>query len=87
MYEYVLSLVVENDLGVLARIASVFRQKMINIKSLHVEETIDTEKSIMNIRIETTPDLAENVKKVLAKKEDVYTINLQVIHSTVAVAR
>lgn len=76
MNSYEMSMIVENDLGTLARIALAFRQKMISVQSLHVEELFDGSQSVMNISLETTYDLMENMRNLLLNKEDVHSVSV-----------
>ncbi len=65
---HTLSVLVENQSGVLARIAGLFSGRGFNIASLSVGETIDPEVSRMTIVVETNSHTLEQVVKQLQKQ-------------------
>ncbi|MGB2599602.1 MAG: acetolactate synthase small subunit [Candidatus Omnitrophota bacterium] len=75
MEKFVLSVLVENKFGVLARIAGLFSARGFNIDSLAVGETEDPEISRMTIVVEADEKILEQVKKQLNKLID--TISVQ----------
>lgn len=65
---HTLSVLVENQSGVLARIAGLFSGRGFNIASLSVGETIDPDVSRMTIVVETNSHTLEQVVKQLQKQ-------------------
>lgn len=63
----VLNVLVENQFGVLARIAGLFSGRGFNIKSLSVSETLDPSLSIMTIVTEGDEKILEQITKQLNK--------------------
>jgi acetolactate synthase-1/3 small subunit len=63
----VISVLVENQSGVLARIAGLFSGRGFNIASLSVGETVDPDISRMTIVVEEDPQTLEQVVKQLQK--------------------
>ena len=72
--KYVLSVLVENKFGVLARIAGLFSARGFNIDSLAVAETADSATSRMTIVVDADEKTFEQVKKQLNKLIDVISI-------------
>ncbi|HDL09761.1 MAG TPA: acetolactate synthase small subunit [Candidatus Omnitrophica bacterium] len=72
--KYVLSVLVENKFGVLARIAGLFSARGFNIDSLAVGETDDPTISRMTIVVDADERTFEQVKKQLNKLIDVISI-------------
>ena len=72
--KYVLSVLVENKFGVLARIAGLFSARGFNINSLAVGETDDPTVSRMTIVVDADERTFEQVKKQLNKLIDVISI-------------
>ncbi len=64
---HTLSVLVENQTGVLARIAGLFSGRGYNIAALSVGETIDPELSRMTIVVEADPNTLEQCVKQLQK--------------------
>src|SRR5919108_3371802 len=64
---HIISILVENEFGVLARVAGLFSGRGFNIKSLTVAETLDP--SISRITLETSGDdqIVEQITKQLNK--------------------
>ncbi len=60
-----LSLYVENDIGVLARVAGLFAGKNYNLDSLTVGTTNDVTMSLMTISLTSDDALFEQIKKQL----------------------
>ncbi|NQT32084.1 MAG: acetolactate synthase small subunit [Candidatus Omnitrophica bacterium] len=67
MENFVISALVENKFGVLARVAGLFSARGFNIKSLAVGETEDPEVSRMTIVAEADEKILEQIKKQLNK--------------------
>lgn len=63
----VLNVLVENQFGVLARVAGLFSGRGFNIKSLSVAETLDPTLSIMTIVTEGDERILEQITKQLNK--------------------
>ena len=74
MNSYVLSVLVENKFGVLARIAGLFSARGFNISSLAVAETESPDTSRMTIVVNADERTFEQVKKQLNKLIDVISI-------------
>lgn len=72
--KYVLSVLVENKFGVLARIAGLFSARGFNIDSLAVGETEDPTISRMTIVVDADEHTFEQVKKQLNKLIDVISV-------------
>ena len=72
--KYTLSVLVENQFGVLARIAGLFSARGFNISSLAVAETEDPTVSIMTIVVEGDDRIVDQVKKQLNKLIDVIKV-------------
>ncbi len=64
---HILSVLVENEFGVLARVAGLFSGRGFNIESLCVAETLDPKYSIMTIVTYGDEDIMEQIKKQLNK--------------------
>ena len=71
MDKHVLSVLVKNSSGVLSRVAGLFSRRGYNIDSLTVGRTEKPELSRMTITMFADSDTVEQVKKQLAKLEDV----------------
>lgn len=65
MREYAFSVLVENEFGVLSRIANLFSSRGYNIRSLAVGETEDPAISRMIISVLGEPKIIEQIKKQL----------------------
>lgn len=65
----VLSVLVDNESGVLQRVASLFSRRNYNISSLTVSETEDEKFSRMTIETYTEPENFRQIKRQLAKLE------------------
>lgn len=65
--ERTIIVLVENSVGVLARVSGLFSARGFNIKSLSVGETEDPEVSVMTIVVDEDERTAEQVRKQLAK--------------------
>lgn len=65
--ERTIVVLVENSVGVLARVSGLFSARGFNIKSLSVGETEDPEVSVMTIVVDEDERTAEQVRKQLAK--------------------
>ncbi len=64
---HILSVLVENEFGVLARVAGLFSGRGFNIESLCVAETLDPKYSIMTIVTSGDENIMEQIKKQLNK--------------------
>lgn len=65
----VLSVLVDNESGVLQRVASLFSRRNYNISSLTVSETEDEKFSRMTIETYTEPENFRQIKRQIAKLE------------------
>lgn len=74
MKRYVLSLLVENNSGVLSRIAGLFARRCFNIDSLTVGPTQDEKLSRMTITVIGDEQILEQIKKQLNKLIEVIKI-------------
>ena len=73
--KHIISVIVENKFGVLARIAGLFSARGYNISSLAVSETNDPEVSCMTIVVEAEDEkILEQIKKQLNRLIDVLTV-------------
>lgn len=81
--KFVLSLLVNNEAGVLTRVSGLFSRRGFNIDSLSVEETEDTH--ISRITITGTGDeyVKEQIVKQLEKLHDVKAVELMDLEKTV----
>ncbi|MCH5316155.1 MAG: acetolactate synthase small subunit [Eubacterium sp.] len=71
----VLSVLVDNESGVLQRVASLFSRRAYNISSLTVSETEDENFSRMTIETYTEPENFRQIKRQLAKLEIVKKVS------------
>jgi acetolactate synthase I/III small subunit len=71
MMKHIISVLVENKFGVLARIAGLFSARGFNINSLAVGETEDPSVSRMTIVVKGDDKILEQVKKQLNKLIDI----------------
>ena len=72
---HIISVLVENKFGVLARVAGLFSARGYNIASLAVSETLDPSISYMTIVVEAEDEkILEQIKKQLNKLIDIITI-------------
>lgn len=67
--KFVLSVLVDNESGVLQRVASLFSRRNYNISSLTVSETEDEKFSRMTIETYTEPENFRQIKRQLLKLE------------------
>lgn len=72
----VFSLLVDNEAGVLSRIAGLFSRRSYNIESLTVGETQEKGISRMTVVAEGEPEVLEQIHKQLAKLIDVREIKI-----------
>jgi len=72
--KHIISVLVENKFGVLARVAGLFSARGFNINSLAVGETEDPAISRMTIVVEGDERTLEQIKKQLHKLIDVMTV-------------
>lgn len=76
MEKYVLSVLVDNSIGVLNRVASLFSRRGYNIKSLNVAETEKSNISRMTIVVEGDLRTVEQIEKQLLKLYDVSQVKI-----------
>ncbi|MDD4956452.1 MAG: acetolactate synthase small subunit [Candidatus Omnitrophica bacterium] len=74
MPRFIISALVENKFGVLARVAGLFSARGFNIDSLAVGETEDPDTSRMTIVVDADEKILEQVKKQLNKLIDVIRV-------------
>ena len=74
MKKHVISVLVENQFGVLARVANLFSARAFNIHSLTVGETEDPGVSRMTIVVVGDNDILEQIQKQLNKLIDVIKV-------------
>jgi acetolactate synthase-1/3 small subunit len=79
----VFSLLVDNEAGVLSRIAGLFSRRGYNIESLTVGETEEKSISRMTVVAEGEPEVLEQIEKQLAKLIDVRQIKMLPADSSV----
>lgn len=85
MEKHTLSVLVENEFGVLTRIAGLFSGRGYNIESLCVAPTLDKKFSRMTIVTLASPDVMEQIVKQLNKLVNV--LKVQTVADTAAVNR
>lgn len=76
MRKMVMSVLVVNTAGFLARVAGLFSRRNYNIDSLTVSETTDPKYSNMTIVATGDDEVLEQIRKQVAKLEDVKEINI-----------
>ena len=74
MRRMVLSILVDNTSGVLSRVSGLFSRRGYNIDSLTVSETQDEKLSRMTVAVTGDDPILEQIKKQVAKLEDVREI-------------
>lgn len=74
MRQAVFSILVENEAGVLSRVAGLFSRRGYNIDSLTVGVTLNPQYSRMTITVTGDDDILEQIQKQLAKLVDVKEI-------------
>lgn len=72
--EQTISILVNNQPGVLSRVGGIFGRHGYNIKSLCVAETTNPEVSRITLTSESDPDFTEKIKKQLEKLVDVIEV-------------
>ncbi len=85
MSKKVFSLLVDNQAGVLSRVAGLFSRRGYNIDSLTVGETEDPKRSRMTIVTSGEPEILEQIEKQLLKLVDV--VEIRVLPADAAVCR
>lgn len=80
---HVLSLLVSNHFGVLTRVTNLFGRRGFNIRELTVGETRDKSLSRITILTEGDEHTIEQIKRQLAKLEDVKAVKVLPQNSTV----
>lgn len=78
MQKYILSVTVQNNAGVLARVSSLFGRRGYNIDSLTVSATTNPKISRMSIIVQGDEPILEQIMKQLFKLEEV--INVEHLH-------
>jgi len=74
MEKFILSVLVENKFGVLARVAGLFSARGFNISSLAVAETEDATLSRITMVVDANEKILEQIKKQLNKLIDVVKV-------------
>ena len=75
MQKYILSVVVQNNAGVLARVSSLFGRRGYNIDSLTVSATTNPKISRMSIIVQGDEPVLEQIIKQLLKLEEVMRVD------------
>ena len=75
MQKYILSVTVQNNAGVLARVSSLFGRRGYNIDSLTVSATTDPKVSRMSIIVQGDEPILEQIIKQLLKLEEVQRVD------------
>ena len=75
MQKYILSVTVQNNAGVLARVSSLFGRRGYNIDSLTVSATTDPKVSRMSIIVQGDEPILEQIMKQLSKLEEVICVD------------
>ena len=75
MDKYILSVIVQNNAGVLARVSSLFGRRGYNIDSLTVSATTDPKISRMSIIVQGDEPILEQIIKQLLKLEEVQRVD------------
>ncbi|HJA48630.1 MAG TPA: acetolactate synthase small subunit [Candidatus Agathobaculum intestinipullorum] len=75
MEKYILSVTVQNNAGVLARVSSLFGRRGYNIDSLTVSATTDPKVSRMSIIVQGDEPILEQIIKQLLKLEEVQRVD------------
>ena len=75
MEKYILSVVVQNNAGVLARVASLFGRRGYNIDSLTVSATTDPKISRITIVVTGDDAILEQIIKQVSKLEETIVVN------------
>lgn len=81
--KFILSILVNNEAGVLTRVSSLFSRRAFNIDSLSVGETENPEISRITISAKGDEHTKEQIVKQLMKLHDVITVELMDIENTV----
>ncbi len=74
--EYVLSVKVSNNIGVLPRVSGLFARRGYNIKSLNAAETEEPDISRLTIVVSADLRILEQIKNQLAKLYDVHDVKI-----------
>ncbi len=75
MEKYILSVVVKNNAGVLARVSSLFGRRGYNIDSLTVSATTDPKISRITLVVAGDDAILEQITKQLSKLEEVVSVD------------
>lgn len=75
MEKYILSVIVQNNAGVLARVSSLFGRRGYNIDSLTVSATTDPKISRITIVVKGDDAILEQIIKQVSKLEETIVIN------------
>lgn len=84
MQKYILSVIVENNAGVLARVASLFGRRGYNIDSLTVSEMNNPGTSNITLTVTGDETILEQIKKQASKLEEVIAVHHLVDNSTLS---
>lgn len=76
MQEYVLSVKVDNDTGVLVRVAGLFSRRCFSIKSLNAAETEEPNISRLTIVVSCDLRVLEQIKNQLMKLHNVHDVRI-----------
>ena len=76
MQEYVLSVKVDNDTGVLVRVAGLFSRRCFSIKSLNAAETEEPNISRLTIVVSCDLRVLEQIKNQLMKPHNVHDVRI-----------
>jgi acetolactate synthase-1/3 small subunit len=76
METFTIQLIVTNRFGVLNRITGLYAKRGYNIDSLHVDATVNPEKSLMMITSKGDAYIQTQMLRQLAKLYDVQTVTL-----------
>ena len=74
MQKYIVSVLVRNQAGVLARVSSLFGRRAFNIDSLTVSATTDPKLSRMSIIVTADEQVLEQVMKQVSKLYEVLSV-------------
>ena len=83
MKKYILSLVVQNNFGVLARISSLFARRGYNIDSISASPTNEPKITKITVVVEADDELIEKVFKQVSKLEEVEKVTQIVEKETI----
>jgi acetolactate synthase-1/3 small subunit len=76
MQKYVLSIVVDNNANVMARVSALFARRRFNMRSVTAAETSDPTVSIITIVTEGDADILDQIVKQTLKLQEVKSVTL-----------